>query len=86
MTGRCALCPDLEIEGMAKDVLPLLDAHRAKEHPEIIRKVRRPRQRGNPKIIAWRQSLTEEENEQIDRERKQRMFLLGQKEIPPDGG
>jgi len=76
--GRCAHCPDWTVLGTAEEVRELFEAHRVEAHSDIPYKKRSRRQRANPSIIAYRQSLTDDESKEIDEIRRRRMYQLGQ--------
>lgn len=77
MVGRCLFCPDWIAEGSAEEVRRFQEAHRRLEHPNLQRLKRRHRPRRSG-VISFRQSLTDEESEEIERQRAMRMKLLGQ--------
>lgn len=73
--GRCLFCPEWSVTGTSEEVNGHLAEHRAQEHPETIG-YRRRRRRGSGKL-NFRQTLTDEQNDEIEAERRRRMRLLG---------
>jgi len=74
--GGCLFCPKFKPRGTGAEVKELNLRHLEEKHPELVklRRRRRPRRTG---IIAFRQSLTEDESAEIDENRAKRMKLLG---------
>lgn len=75
--GGCLFCPDFKPTGTGTEVRIENENHLHTVHPELVAKKKTKRRRANPAVIAFRQSLTEEESEAVDEERRRRMFQLG---------
>ena len=75
--GGCLFCPEFRPEGTGDDIRAANEAHLQSVHPELVGKKRKRRLRANPAVIAFRQSLTDEESNAVDEERRRRMFQLG---------
>jgi len=76
-TGGCLFCPDFHPRGTGDEIRAANEAHLQNVHPELVGKKRKRRKRANPTVIAFRQSLTDEESSAVDEERRRRMFQLG---------
>jgi hypothetical protein len=81
--GGCLFCPDFKPKGTGVEVKQASADHLATVHPELVGKRRSKRRRSNPAVIAFRQSLTEEESEAVDEERRRRLKLLGIDPVEP---
>ena len=75
--GGCLFCPEFQPQGTCEEIKAANENHLKSVHPELVGKKRKRRARANPTVIAFRQSLTEEESNALDEKRRQRMFQLG---------
>jgi hypothetical protein len=72
MTVYCVLCPKFEFEGTAAEARAASEAHREREHPELLtrRKIVRKKR-------MFSQAMTEEREAEIEEERRKRMRAFG---------
>lgn len=69
----CALCPRWKAKGTAKETREAQIAHRKEKHPETFREGKAKR-----KVRPFSQrNMTREREEEVDRERRDRMRMLG---------
>lgn len=73
MTVRCAFCPKWKATGTTEETRKAQEEHIKDKHPEKAR----PQRKSNKRRSAWSKKMSVERENQIDEERKQRMFLLG---------
>ena len=71
MLGGCALCPEWQAEGTAKEVREAQARHRQERHPETFR--RKSKSRKSP----YSRHMTAEREAEIEEDRKRRMRELG---------
>lgn len=73
MTVYCAFCPKWKASGTAEETRKKQEAHIKDKHPEKAR----PKAKTKKRRSAWSQKMSAEREDQIDEQRRQRMFLLG---------
>lgn len=72
MTVYCRFCPKWSETGTAEATRAIAEAHRAKEHPDIVHKKKVVRS-----ARRFSTAMTAEREAQIEEERRQRMRALG---------
>lgn len=73
LKAYCALCPDWEAVGTAEETREAAQQHRAEHHPETFRKTKSAK----AKRKFSQRNLTRQQEEELERERRARLRVLG---------